>query len=87
MGTRNGVNLYNGNEFITYKFRKNNPNSLIYNSILDITGNEKDEIYFMTSKGISMLKTSEEQYSTLIQGNIRSMYYHKQLYISIDRNI
>lgn len=87
MGTRNGVNLYNGNEFITYKVRKNNPNSLNYNSILDITGNEKDEIYFMTSKGISMLKTLEEQYSTLIQGNIRSMYYYKQLYISIDRDI
>lgn len=29
IGTRNGANLYNGNEFKVYKFRKNSSNSLI----------------------------------------------------------
>lgn len=87
IGTRNGVNLYNGDEFIIYKSCKNNPNNLVYNNILSITGNKKDEIYFMTSKGISMLKTSEDSFTTLIQGNTRSMYFYQQLYISIGKNI
>lgn len=86
-GTRNGVNLYNGNEFIIYKFRKNNPNSIIYNNILKITGNGKGEIYFMTPKGVSVLNTSQDCFNTLIQGNIRSMYYHKELYVSKENNI
>ena len=86
-GTRNGVCLYNGKEFITYKYQKDNPNSLIYNNILKITGNSKDEIYFMTSKGISTLQVSKNKISTLIQGSTRSMFYHKQLYITIGNTI
>lgn len=56
IGTRNGVCSYNGKEFTTYKYRKDTPNSLIYNNISQITGNGEDEIYFMTSKGISVLR-------------------------------
>lgn len=87
VGTRNGVCLYNGKEFTTYKYQKDNLNSLIYNNILKITGNGKDQIYFMTPKGISTLLTSNNQISTLIQGSTRSMFYHKQLYISIGNTI
>lgn len=87
MGTRNGVSLYNGKEFTVYKFHKNNLNSLIYNNISGITGDGEDEIYFMTSKGISALQVSKNKISTLIQGTIRSMFYHKKLYISSGENI
>lgn len=87
LGTRNGVSLYNGTEFVVYKFRKNDPNSLIYNNISGITGNGEDEIYIMTSKGLSVLQVSKNEISTLIQGALRSMHYHKQLYISIDNKI
>lgn len=81
-GTRNGVNLYNGNKFITYKFHKDDPYSIISNSISHITGNEKGEIYFKTSQGISMFKTSQNRFTTLLKGVIETMYYHKHLYIS-----
>lgn len=86
-GTRNGVNLYNGNKFIIYKYHKNDPNSIIYNNILKITGNGKEEIYFMTPKGVSVLNTSQGCFNTLIQGYIHSMYYHKELYVSKENNI
>lgn len=87
LGTRNGVSLYNGKEFTTYKFRKKDPNSLTYNNISAITGNGDDEIYIMTAKGVSKLQISNHKISTLIQGCARSIYYHKQLYISIENNI
>jgi len=87
IGTRNGVCSYNGKEFTTYKYRKDTPNSLIYNNISQITGNGEDEIYFMTSKGISVLQLTKNQISTLIQGTVRSMYYHKQLYITLNNII
>lgn len=81
-GTRNGVNLYNGNRFITYKFSKNEPNSLIDNKVLHITGNGKDEIYIISAQGLSALNTTQNQFRTLLQGTTGTMYYHKQLYIS-----
>lgn len=87
IGTRNGVNLYNGNEFITYKSHKSDPNSLIFNNIQKITGNGKDEVYFMTPKGVSALNTTNNQFTTLIQGYIRAMHYHKDLYVTKDSHI
>lgn len=81
-GTRNGVNLYNGNRFITYKSSKNEPNSLIDNKVLHITGNGKDEIYIISAQGLSALNTTQNQFRTLLQGTKGTMYYHKQLYIS-----
>ena len=86
-GTRNGVSLYNGKEFTVYKFRKNDSNSLVYNNIAAITGNGDDEVYIMTARGVSRLKTSENKISTLIQASSHSMHYHKHLYISIENNV
>lgn len=86
-GTRNGVSLYNGHKFYIYKYRKNDPNSLIYNNVTHITGDGKDEIYFMTGQGISSLTISQSQFKTLLQGIAGAMYFHKQLYISQRNNI
>lgn len=86
-GTRNGVNLYNGNEFVTYKFQKNASNSLIYNSTSLITGNGKGEIYFMTTKGISTLNIAQNQFTTLVQGYTSAIFYHKNLYVAIQNGI
>lgn len=87
IGTRNGANLYNGNEFKVYKFRKNSSNSLIYNNINHITGNKKGEVYFMTPKGISALNIRKDTFTTLIQKEIRAMFYHEQLYAAHSNSI
>ncbi len=80
LGTRNGANLYNGNEFKIYKFKKNDPNSLIYNNVNQITGNKNGEVYFMTSKGISAFNIRNNTFTTLIRKEVRAMFFHKQLY-------
>ena len=82
LGTRNGLNLYNGNKFITYKFHKDTPYSLTSSNINNITGNGKGEIYIKTAQGISMFDTSQDKFSILLQGVIEAIYYHKYLYIS-----
>lgn len=87
IGTQNGVNMYNGEKIKVYQYKKNDPNSLHYNDVTQITGNGKGTIYFMTSKGISAFDTHTETFTTLIQQNISSIYYYDELYIAIKNNI
>lgn len=87
IGTRNGINLYNGNEFVIYKYHKNDPGSLIFNNVQKITGNGKDEIYFMTPKGISVFNTQTNSFKILIQGYVRAMHFNKELYVTKDQEI
>ena len=44
IGTREGLNRYNGNNIKTFKLQKNNPNSLFCNTILRITGDQKGKV-------------------------------------------
>ena len=39
IGTREGLNRYNGNDIKSFKLKKNDPNSLFSNTVLRITGN------------------------------------------------
>lgn len=41
IGTREGLNRYNGNDIKSFKLKKNDPNSLFSNTVLRITGNKK----------------------------------------------
>lgn len=87
IGTRNGVNLYNGKEFKIYKYEKNEPNSLHYNDVTCVTGDKNGKVYFMTSKGVSAFDIQEERFTTLTLQNMSGMYYHKHLYISVNHSI
>lgn len=87
IGSRNGVNVYNGKEIKIYKHEKNNPNSLHYNNVIRITGNRKGKIYCMTSKGVSEFDIQTEKFTTLIQQDITNIYYHEQLYIASKNHI
>ena len=40
IGTREGLNRYNGSDIKTFKLQKNNPNSLFCNTVLRITGDQ-----------------------------------------------
>ncbi|MEG1564983.1 MAG: two-component regulator propeller domain-containing protein, partial [Bacteroides sp.] len=47
IGTREGLNRYNGNDIKTYKLQKNNPNSLFCNTVLRIVGNHNGKVYLL----------------------------------------
>lgn len=81
MGTRQGLNRYNGNDIKTYKLQKNNPSSLFSNSVLRVTGNQKGKIYLLCSDGIAELDLTTQKFTTLLQGAVNSIHYQEKLYI------
>lgn len=87
IGTQNGVNVYNGDNIKIHQYEKNNPNSLHYNGVTQITGNKNGIIYCMTSKGVSAYDIHKETFTTLIRQNVLSIYYYDRLYIAIKNGI
>lgn len=81
IGTREGLNRYNGEDIQTYKLEKNNPNSLFCNTILRIVGNLDGKIYLLCTDGIAEFNLVTQKFTTLLQGNIHSIYYNNGLYI------
>lgn len=87
IGTREGLNRYNGNDIKTYKLQKNDPNSLFCNNVLRITGNQNGQVYLLCTEGVAQFDLAQQKFTTLIQGNISSIYYNQRLYISIRNEI
>lgn len=81
IGTREGLNRYNGNDIKVYKLQKQNPYSLFCNNVLRITGNENGKIYLLCTEGVAEFDLASQKFTTLLQGNITSIYYNERLYI------
>ena len=81
IGTREGLNRYDGNDIQTYKLRKNGPNSLFCNNISRITGNRNGKIYILCTEGVAEFNLSTQKFTTLLQGSISSIYYNNGLFI------
>lgn len=82
IGTREGLNRYNGEDIQAYKLRKNDPNSLFCNTILRLTGNGKGKLYLLCTEGVAEFNLTTQKFKTLIQGSISSIYYDNSLFIS-----
>ena len=82
IGTREGLNRYNGDDIQTYKLQKNNPNSLFCNTVSRITGNHNGKIYLLCTEGVAEFNLATQKFTTLIQGNINSIYYNDGLLLS-----
>ncbi len=87
IGTREGLNRYNGNHIHTYKLQKDDPNSLFCNNVLRITGNREGKIYLLCTDGVAEFDLRYQQFRTLLLGNISTIYFNKRLYISIRNEI
>lgn len=81
IGTREGLNRYDGEDIQTYKLRKNDPNSLFCNTVLRLTGNHNGKIYLLCTEGVAEFNLATQKFTTLIQGNISSIYYNNGLFI------
>lgn len=60
IGTNDGLDRYNGNEFKYYKNDKYDKNSIINNYIIDITEDKDGDIWVSTSEGISRINPDTE---------------------------
>lgn len=81
IGTREGLNRYDGENIFTYKLQKNNPHSLFCNTVLRVTGNRAGKIYLLCTEGVAEFDMRTQRFKTLLQGNINTIYYNNGLYI------
>lgn len=82
IGTREGLNRYNGNDIKSFKLNKNDPNSLFSNTVLRITGNGNGKVYLLCTDGVAEFDLATQRFKTLMQGNIDAIYYNEGLYIA-----
>ena len=82
IGTREGLNRYNGNDIKSFKLNKNDPNSLFSNTVLRITGNKNGKVYLLCTDGVAEFDLTTQRFKTLLQGNVDAIYYNERLYIS-----
>lgn len=88
IGTREGLNCYNGNGITTYKLRKNDPNSLFCNNVLRITGDQNGKIYILTTEGLCVYDMKLDIFTTLWKDvDITAVHYNKTLYIGKGREV
>lgn len=81
IGTREGLNRYNGNDIKTFKLQKDNPNSLFCNTILRITGDQQGKVFLLCTEGVAAFDLVTQKFTTLLQGNVTSIYFNKRLFI------
>ena len=82
IGTREGLNRYNGTDIQTYKLEKDNPYSLFSNTVIRITGDKKGKIFLLCNDGVAQLDLRTQKFKTLLVDNIHSIYYDQGLYIA-----
>ena len=81
IGTREGLNRYDGEDIQTYKLRKNDPYSLFCNTVLRMAGNHNGKIYLLCTEGVAEFNLATQRFTTLLQGAVSSIYYNDALYI------
>lgn len=81
IGTRNGLNRYNGNDVKIYKRSGNTDKTLLHNVIAQITGNRNGEIYILGPTGITKLNLVTGEFSVLLEKyDVSTVYFNKRLY-------
>ncbi|MBN2486239.1 MAG: response regulator [Bacteroidales bacterium] len=87
IGTRDGLNLYNGNYVEVFKAEKGNKNSLINNYVKDIIGNNDGKIFIRCTEGISEYNYKLNKFTTLYYGDVSSIYFDKNLFLTFNNII
>ena len=87
IGTREGLNRYDGADVSAYKLEKNNPYSLFCNTVLRVTGNRDGKIYLLCTEGVTEFDKKTQRFTTLLQGTVHCIYYDQGLYIGRENRI
>lgn len=87
IGTREGLNCYDGNDIIIYRLEKNNPYSLFSNHVLRITGDRKGHLFVLCMDGVARLDMDTRRFTTILNGKVDAITYKDGLYIACGNEI
>lgn len=90
IGTRDGLNKYNGHDFEIYKYKEGKKNSISGNSITDIKEDKNGDMWIGTTTGLNKIdrKTNEiTQYLPNKNGCNISNYRIREILIGEDGNV
>lgn len=82
VGTREGLNRYNGNDVRTYKLQKQDTASLFCNTVLRLDGNRNGKIYVLCTEGLAELDLVSQRFTTLWAEKLSALYYDEKLYVA-----
>ena len=82
MGTRNGLNVYTGNDIITYKHIKDEDTSLPNNNILQVTGDKNGHVFVRCeNKKLTEYDIQRNTFKDLVDFPVNYIRYDKKLYL------
>ena len=68
IGTRDGLNVYDGNEIRYYRPDRNDPHSIVGSTVRSICGDGKGTLYVQTSVGFCVFDMRSEKFYTVHKG-------------------
>jgi len=86
-GTREGLNLYNGNNIQNFRYEKNKSNSIISNNIEKIVGNKNGKVYLKSTWDVMEYDFKNEKFTTIVIGGVSTIYYNRHLFFARGNNI
>lgn len=87
IGTRVGLNIYDGEKIHTFKVEKENPYSLPSNIILKVTGDKNGKVFILSPDGVSQFNMETQKFSYIHKGKADCIYYNDGLHISIGNTV
>ncbi len=77
IGTRDGLNRYNGYEIDVFRHNRKDPNSLLGNNIRDLKIDKNDKLWILTAQGISILNLRNEELKNYPNREVNCFYVGK----------
>lgn len=87
IGTRDGLNLYNGTSIKTYRYDKYDTTGLYDNSILRIEGDGKDAVFIKSSFGITGYDISRGRFHRMVDRTVNAMHFSDSLFYSAGNKV
>eukprot|EP01029_Cantina_marsupialis_P032250 TRINITY_DN966_c1_g1_i11.p1 TRINITY_DN966_c1_g1~~TRINITY_DN966_c1_g1_i11.p1 ORF type:complete len:1344 (-),score=101.16 TRINITY_DN966_c1_g1_i11:659-4690(-) len=78
IGTRDGLNKYNGYEIDVFRHERENPNSILGNNIRDLQFDARNRIWILTEKGLSSYNIETDELVNYPYADVNCFYIGKK---------
>ncbi len=84
VGTFDGLNRYDGNQFVQFKHNRSDPNSLLHNTVHDLCEDRQGNIWMVVDNGVSCYEKATGHFRNYTKANGRAIGFCTN--ILCDRN-